>query len=127
MLSKGTAYALVLLAVSLVSASQLLIKSRFDALNVGSRQGYGLADTLLIVASDPRLWAAGCFMVLGALSWYAALSRLPLSFMIPIGAAVAPLVALGAHLWLGEQLSSAQMAAIIVIAAGIVWLSLLQT
>ncbi len=127
MLPKSFAYILAILAIFLVSSSQLIIKWRFEKLAIGQRADQSLWGTVATMLSDPFLWFAGFFIVASAASWYAALSRLPLSFMLPLGATVAPLVVLGANIWLGEEVSASQAAAIAVIAISVGWLGLSQS
>jgi drug/metabolite transporter (DMT)-like permease len=127
MLPKSTAYILAVFAVLIVAGAQLIIKGRFEVLGLGQRQGYGIYESAKLSMGDPYLWIAGFMMLAGAISWYAALSRLPLSLLVPAGATIAPLVAIGAHLGLGESLSWSQSSAILVIAIGVFWLGLTRT
>ena len=111
----------------IVAAAQLLIKWRFEVLEFGLRKDRGIYESVMLLIGDPHLWLAGFMMIAGSISWYAALSRLPVSLLIPAAGSIAPLVAIGAHLWLGESLSWSQLAAILLIVIGVSWLGLTQT
>ncbi len=113
-----TPVAALLLLVSLVFlvASQLLIKWRFNALGLQSPQVRDVWDIVASVITDVGLLAAGLLLICGASMWYAAMTRFPLSFMVPIAAVVSPLIALCAHVLLGERLSFLEMVLIVLIA-----------
>lgn len=97
------------------------------ALGMSGSQNLGFADAATRALSDPLTWVAGSLVVIGAGCWYLALTRLPLSLMLPVAGLVAPIVAIAAHFALGESLSIAKLAAIFVIAFGVIWLGFLQT
>lgn len=113
-----TPVAALLLLASLVFlvASQLLIKWRFNVLGLQSNQVRDLWDTLSAVVTDVGLLAAGLLLICGASMWYAAMTRFPISFVVPIAAAVSPLIALCAHFLLGERLSFLELVLIVMIA-----------
>jgi drug/metabolite transporter (DMT)-like permease len=125
MISMTAAYLTFGLSLAAIGGAQLLVKWRFGVLGF-DRGTRSFSDVLGVVLGDPGLWLAGVLIVVSALGWYVSLIRLPLSFMMPTAAIVAPLVALGAHLLLGETVKPGQMAAIAVIAAGVAWLGAQQ-
>lgn len=120
------AASLGLLAASILSLSsaQLLVKWRFSVLEFASAGAAARSkwDSVLLMLQDVWLWGAGFLIVASALCWYLTLTRLPLSFMLPVAAITSPIVAVSAHLLLAEPLSGRQLAAILTIAAGVAWL-----
>ena len=126
MIRLGMAY--VALGISLVSvaASQLLIKSRFEALGIGATADRGIAATMVAIMGDFGTWCAALLVASGALLWYFALSRLPVHVMLPLAALIGPLTSAGAYFFLGEPVTAPKMAAIALIATGAAWLASLQ-
>lgn len=116
-------------AISLLAAviSQLLMKSRFENLGASAALDRGVLDFVLLVMADWQCWIAGFLLVVGAGCWYLAMTRLPIHFMLPLAALIAPAASVGAWLFLGEPLTAAKIMAISVIAAGAIWLGTLQT
>ncbi|WP_143534735.1 hypothetical protein [Notoacmeibacter marinus] len=76
--------------------------------------------------SDVWVWAGGALIIVSAAMWYAALTRLPLSFMMPAAALIAPITVIFAYFLLREPVSLGQASAILVITAGVAWLSYQQ-
>ena len=66
-------------------------------------------------------------VVAGAICWYLALLRLPVSFMLPVAALIAPVTAVGANLFLGETLTVGKACAILTIMGGVIWLGTQQS
>jgi hypothetical protein len=120
--------ALVFLAASIISltASQLLVKWRFGALGLGGAREGSWCSLVPLVLSDAGLWLAGLLIVAGAAAWYLAMTRLPLTLMLPVGTFVSPLIVVGAHLLLGEPLRASQMAAILLVTLGVALLAYLK-
>lgn len=120
MISQTTA--VIVYAVSIVAmvASQLLAKARISVVFDGSN---GWIASLQAAVIDPLLWLVAGLLVTSAACWYIAMIRLPLSVMLPIAGLIAPLVALGAHFAFGETLTVPKIAAIALIATGVVWLA----
>ncbi len=116
MISTRVAALLFVLSILLLIASQLMIKWRFNALGLQGEQGHGLWLTVRHAVVDIGLWTAGLLVLAGAAMWYAAMTKLPLSFMLPAAAIVSPLVALGAHVTLGERVTTAEFVLIGLIA-----------
>lgn len=127
MLNYGTALVILGICIVCVAASQVLLKARMGALGMSGSQNLGFADAATRALSDPLTWVAGSLVVIGAGCWYLALTRLPLSLMLPVAGLVAPIVAIAAHFALDESLSVAKLAAIFIIAIGVIWLGFLQT
>jgi drug/metabolite transporter (DMT)-like permease len=118
----------IALAVSLasVSISQLIFKARLTALSASSKIGLSITDTALAILEDKSMWVGGVFLIVGFLTWYLAMMRLPLSLMLPMSALIAPVASIAAFMLLGEHLSPAKFAAIMVIVAGAAWLGWLN-
>lgn len=125
MISRSTAVMFLVMSLAAVAASQIIIKARFmgAGLDLSSRDSFWV-DTLSRILCDPAVWFCGGLLVFGALCWYLALIRLPLSFMLPVAGVLSPIVAIAAHYWLDEPLPPQKLAAICLIAVGVVWLGL---
>jgi drug/metabolite transporter (DMT)-like permease len=126
MFGYSTSLALLLLSLLALAGSQLLIKWRFmvmdfDGLGLSSQSG-----RLFAVLTDPWLWLAGSLIMLGAAMWYVAMTRLPLTLMLPLAAVVTPIVVLVSHFVLKEPLTLGQLGAAVLIALGVVLLGLQQ-
>ena len=126
MFSYGVSIGILAISIASVAASQLIVKWRLGQIGSpaepsGSRAGY-----ILTALGDGWIWLGIGLIGLSAALWYVAMSRLPLSFMMPMAAIVAPAVAVSAHLFLKEPLTSGQIAAIAMIAAGVAWLGYQQ-
>jgi hypothetical protein len=107
-----------------IAVSQLVMKARLSVL---VPQGPGLAGPprlIGVLLGDPGVWLALALIVSSAATWYLAMTRLSVTWMMASASLVAPLVALGAHLWLGEPLSAMRAAAIAWIALGVLWFAL---
>jgi drug/metabolite transporter (DMT)-like permease len=119
---------LILLAASLlsVSASQLIVKWRFGEFASGGDAPLTRSQMLWAALSDTWVWMGGFLTILSAVCWYTALTRLPLSYMMPTAALVAPITVISAYFFLREPVTVGQAAAIGVIAFGVAWLSYQQ-
>ena len=126
MFSYGISIAVLITSLVSISASQLMIKWRFGVLGQDIEQRNGYLEKGLFVVSDLWLWVAGVLAVTGIVTWYVAMTRLPISFMFPAAALATPLVTLAAFALLNEPLTLAQFAVILVITASVVTLGFLQ-
>jgi drug/metabolite transporter (DMT)-like permease len=126
MLTPRLSFAIFAVSLAAIASAQLLSKWRIGAILQQIASFDSWLSTAVFVLSDAWIWLIFGCMLLGVASWYIALSQLPLSLMMPIGSVVAPCVALGAHYFLGEPLSTSQVGAIVVIALGVAWLGYLQ-
>jgi drug/metabolite transporter (DMT)-like permease len=126
MLKLASAYGAFTFSLLAAVVSQLLMKSRFEHLGASAALDRGAIDLLKLVLTDWQCWAAGILLVLGAGCWYLAMTRLPISFMLPLAALIAPVASVGAWVFLGEPLTVSKVAAISVVAAGSIWLASLQ-
>jgi drug/metabolite transporter (DMT)-like permease len=124
----GFGASLLILAASIVAvaASQLIAKWRLELI-FGDQSAVSAPRIMLWTAvSDGWLWLAAMLIVASAVCWYAAMTRLPLTLMMPMAGAIAPIVAVAAFLLFKEPLSATQFAAIVVIALGVIWLGIQQ-
>ena len=128
-----TAFLLVLLSAVLHASWNLLIKASGDRSVTAAGQvalGAAVFSPVLLWTGIP--WQAMHWVALSAvihllygLSLVAAYERGDLSAVYPIARGTAPaLVAIGAALFLGDQIGTAGVAAVILIVAGIVWIGL---
>lgn len=110
---------LVLLSVFLLTATQLIIKSRLDAHGAIPFLPGEFLRYLLAAVQDLRLMLGLATLVVAALCWYAGVSRLPLSLAFPFAALSYPLIFAGAVLVLGEPFSWTTMFGNVLIVAGV--------
>lgn len=123
-MKQGTAILALAVSIISVAASQLVLKARLQRPQLAP---WGWQRALLEAACDPVIWLGIFLVLLGAACWYVALTRLPVSFMLPVAAVIAPMTAIGAHFFLGEGLTLNKLAAIGLITMGVVWLGLEQS
>jgi drug/metabolite transporter (DMT)-like permease len=116
---RTTGLGLVLLSVFLLTATQLIIKSRLDAHGAIPFLPGEFHRYLMAVIQDWRLMLGLVTLVLGALCWYAAISRLPLSLAFPFAALSYPLIFAGSVLILGEPFSWMTMFGNVLIVVGV--------
>lgn len=126
MFSYGVSIGIFAVSILSVALSQLIFKWRIGMLFPAGGEARSNTDHLMAVISDLWILLGLGLVLIGASAWYLAMSRLPLSFMMPAAAIIAPITAVCAYLFLKEPLTGGQMAAIAVIAAGVVWLGYQQ-
>ena len=126
-MTNATALLSLGVSIALMSVAQLVLKARFLLLGHSGEAAPGLWETVQKALADPLIWLAGGLIGVGACCWYLAMLRLPISLMLPLAGLIAPIVSLGAWLMLGESLTPAKFAAILVIAAGAAWLGWLNS
>ena len=122
MLRLSTAYGAYIVSIGAYVVSQLVIKSRFERLGVGDALANGIASGAGLVLRDLACWLAGILVLVGALCWYIAMTKLPIRLMVPMAAVIAPAASIGAYFFLGEQLSLEKILAIGLITIGAAWL-----
>jgi drug/metabolite transporter (DMT)-like permease len=122
MISQSAAVLFLILSILAVASSQLLAKARLAA-HFTTEEGRTLQSALASCIADPLMWCVLALMAAGAAFWYLAMTRLPVSLMLPLGSSVTPLVAIGAHYLLGESLPLSKAAAITLVVTGVVWLA----
>lgn len=110
---------LILTAVIVMTAAQLLIKSRLThhgVVPVSPGLFFEYAQTLL---ADWKVWVGGMGLVISAVLWYAALSRIPLSVAYPFAALAYPIIFAGAIVTLRENFSWIVLLGNLLIVAGV--------
>jgi drug/metabolite transporter (DMT)-like permease len=122
MLRMSTAYIAYAISICAYIVSQLLIKSRLEKLGVGDALAKNVVAGIALVLRDLGCWIGAILVLVGALCWYVAMTKLPIRFMTPMAAVIIPAAALGGYLFLGEQFAWEKTVAIGVITVGVVWL-----
>lgn len=122
MFSYGTSIGIFVVSILSVAASQLIMKWRFGVLFPEGGATRSATGHVMTAASDAWVLAGVGLIVIGGSSWYLAMSRLPLTFMMPVAASIAPITVVCAYFFLKEPLTLGQIAAIAMIAAGVAWL-----
>lgn len=116
-----TNFALLFLAVGLLSAVQLLVKQRF---NVAHGEipfsANGLYGFILQALKDPYLWLAGIMLITAAIIWYAVISRISLGVAFTFAALSYPMVMAGSYVFLGETFALPQILGCGLIVSGLV-------
>jgi drug/metabolite transporter (DMT)-like permease len=115
---------LLLLSVCLLTITQLVIKSRLNVHGEIPLVPMQLPAYLLDLMRDWQLWAALVILLTAAFSWYAGVSRLPLSVAFPVTALTYPLIFVGSILVLGEQFTWNGLIGNALVIAGILTVSL---
>jgi multidrug transporter EmrE-like cation transporter len=112
---------LILVAVLLGAAAQLLLKAGTNAVGHFAFHWENALPVGLKLAANPAILAGtGCY-ALSLAVWIMALSRVPVSVAYPMVAIGYVINATGAWLWLGESLGAQKLAGIGFIILG-VWL-----
>jgi drug/metabolite transporter (DMT)-like permease len=114
---------LLILSIISISASQLVLKARFQAIMLPD-VNVGILEFLRIVIKDPYCWVAAVLIAISVVGWYGALTRLPLRLMLAFSGLFYPFVGFGEQFFLGETLTLQKLTALIVISGGIAWLFL---
>jgi drug/metabolite transporter (DMT)-like permease len=125
--TRAAAFTALGVSLTAVGISQLVFKARLNRLAEDFDAGSLPLATVWRALSDPLLWLAGLLVLVGIVSWYLAMVRLPLNTMLPLAASIAPVVSIGSYFILGEVLTPTKIAAILFIAAGVAWLGWLNT
>lgn len=120
--------AILVFAASLISvaASQLIFKAGMT--RIGEQvSGLPWLQIVRLVLTSPMIWVGAVALVTGTACWYFAMTRLPLSLMMPLAALIAPTVSIAAWGFFGEPLTAQMLAAISLITVGALWLGWLNT
>lgn len=111
--------ALVCASILVLTGSQLLIKSRLNAHGIVPLSPIALAGYVFGLLKDAKAWLGGFGLVVAAVFWYSAISRVPLSVGYAVGALSYPIVFLGAIAILREQFSWAGFIGNVLIVLGV--------
>ena len=112
-------YIVLLVAVICISLVQLIVKYRFDVMHGQVPADRSILIYIFGLFTDPWMWLAGITLIVSALLWYFALSRLFISTAIAFAALVYPLVMIGGVAFLGEIVTRYQMVGCVLIVTGI--------
>ncbi len=115
---------LLLLSVCLLTITQLVIKSRLNIHGEIPLIPMQWPAYLLELVKDLYLWAAVVILLTAAFSWYAGVSRLPLSVAFPVTALTYPLIFVGSIVVLGEQFTWSGLIGNVLVISGILTISL---
>lgn len=107
-------------AVALISAVQLIVKSRLNSTH--GTVPFSISDFPAFVIGalkDPWLWVAGVFFLASGYMWYFAISRIPLSVAFSFAALSYPMILTGGHFFLQETVVIQQYLGCALIVCGI--------
>lgn len=110
---------LVIVAVFIMVFAQLLFKSRLNFHGAIPITSLDFFPYLLTLMRDWKVWCGGLGLVVSAALWYAAVSRLPLSFAFPFAAMSYPLIFAASILFLGESFSYIKLLGNMLIISGV--------
>jgi len=123
-LTKSFAVLIYFSGLVMIATSQLLLKA--GMMRIAEAGALSRLDMARLALTMPAVWLGAAAVVAGTICWYVALMRLPLSFMMPMAALIAPSVSIAAWALFGDPLSGAKLAAIGLIAIGALWLGWLN-
>ncbi len=112
-------YAALIFAIFCVSAGQIVTKAR---LNIHGEMPMNKAFFQYVwgLMLDPMMWFVGFLTAIGGISWYYALSRLPVSTAVVFAAFVYPIVTFSGYFFLNETVSGWAILGVALITIGIV-------
>ena len=122
MIKQGTTTIILFTSFIAVAASQIILKARFEVLGLTSERTVRWSDAFWRLLADPMIWVGAVLVVTGTAGWYFAMTKLPISFMLPATALIMPMVTIGAYFFLGEGLGWSKIMATLVIVTGVIWL-----
>lgn len=114
-------------AVVIGLLAQVVMKSRLQIHGVLPFDIGPLIRYIGMLATDAFVWLSFLMLVVSAGSWYAAISRVPLSYAYPIAALSYPLLLLVAVTFLGEKLTLMKVLANVLILSGVMLMGFNQT
>mgnify|MGYP001488286279 CR=1 FL=1 len=100
--ARSLGFALIFVAVVVLTGAQIVIKSRLSAHGVVPLQLGALLPYIWLLMRDWLAWLGFAGLLISSLCWYAAISRLPLSIAYPFAALSYPVVFMGALVFLRE-------------------------
>lgn len=104
--------------------SQLVIKNVLNSHGNVPIFSSEIINYIAGLTKDWRAWVGGTTLVAAAIIWYAAISRLPLSFAFPIGAMSYPLILFSTYIFLGETITIEKLIGNTLIVAGVLVIGL---
>jgi len=115
---------LIASSIIVMVGAQLIIKNRLNSHGVVPLSLPEFSQYVLYLLRDIRVWLGGIGLVVSAILWYAAVSRVPLSVAFPLGASSYPLIFLCSVIWLGEAFTLEKLFANLLIISGVLILGL---
>ena len=113
-------YAMLILAVVILSFVQIIIKYRFTVAHGEIVISYhGLLSFIFQAVRDAYLWLALIMLIIAAVIWYAAISRTSLGVAFAFASLAYPLVMTGSFLFLGETFAIQQILGCMLIVGGL--------
>jgi drug/metabolite transporter (DMT)-like permease len=116
----GVSLALVLLAVLLGAAAQLLLKAGTNVVGAFTFDAPNLTAAALRLVVEPRLLAGVALYGASLLIWIVALSRVEVSIAYPMVSLGYVITVLAAWWWLGEAVTPLRFAGVALIVLGVV-------
>jgi len=117
--ARSLGFALILVAVVVLTGAQVVIKSRFSVHGVVPLQLDTFLPYLLGMMRDWLAWLGFAGLIVSSICWYAAISRLPLSIAYPFAALSYPVVFISSLVFLREAFSWQALAGNVLIVAGL--------
>lgn len=114
------AFLLLLIAVTLSASGELMLKHGMNRLGVLSMQFPEFLAGLGRAFSTPTILAGFGLVFAGAIFWLSVISRVELSWAYPMLSLGYIIVVVASWLLLGEQLSLARVAGVLVVCSGVV-------
>jgi len=111
---------LLLFSVGFATAGQLVLKDAMERVGrIGTAQVNAAGDTILRMASEPRLWLGLTLFGISALFWLVVLSHVPLSLAYPVVGISYILIVAFSRFIRHEHVPSLRWVGVVVIAFGI--------
>jgi len=112
--------ALILMAVILGAAAQLMLKAGANAVGTFPFDPGTLAAAAFKLAVEPRVLAGVALYAASLVAWILALSRVEVSIAYPMVALGYVITVLAAWWWLGESVTPLRLAGVALIVLGVV-------
>lgn len=115
---------LIAASLILMIVSQLLFKSRLSVHGIIPLNPVEMFWFILKLLKDWQVWLVAIFLVSSGILWWAAVSRVPLSYAFPMAAMSYPLIFISSIVLLGESFSLSKLLANLLIVSGVIILGL---
>jgi len=121
---KQVGVVLIFFAVIVMVIAQLVLKHSLNNHGAIPFRPSAFWPYALALLRDWLVWLGGAGLVASALMWYAAVSRLPISFAFPFAAMSYPMIFAAAVIFLGESFSYMKLLANMLIVSGVILIGL---
>ena len=118
---------LIIVALILMILSQVLFKSRLTIHGVIPLQPAELFWFVIKLLKDWQVWVVAICILASGILWWAAVSRVPLSFAFPFAAMSYPMIFICSIAFLGESFSVSKLLANALIVAGVIIMGMSST